>query len=700
MIKQLRMKNFRQHLDKTINFTAGVSVIRGLNEKGKTTIFEAIAYAMFGTRALRNGDVSSWGEPRDSHEVHLTLEVGGVEYAIKRNKRSAEIRYDGEFVTGQAPTSEFLAQLLGMPTGAGEKLMFASQGSMRGILLDTPVHATKMIEDLAGFTKLDEIMEHLTTNWHTGRTTVMESSVENAKHQVVGLQEQLAELQNLDVQEAQAVDTWTVKLQEATENTTATNELVKRLENTLSQVQQAETQRADINRRIDDLDKQESRLRERVESLPIEFDHESYQTLKDNISYKTKQLKDYQDFLLFSDWQPNRISGTLESLQNELNDILNRKQEVHTRQGAVHVSLSNAKKALETDESCPTCKREWGDVEERRKQKQQAEQVITQLNTEWHQLQLESDGLTKRSEEIEAATRQRFSTIPEGSQWVQATDEMYPPVYVWTGGKVDAVTPKEIADLQRLFDAKEKERELFAAAGKTREMLWSEIGAVQEARRDLNKQLQAVPVFTDSVAELADALRTQQSELVSLMAHQKFCQGELERLPNFYATKRQEKQRLGNLLERAETEVSLREAELEESKQAAALLQILRKARPVLASRVWQKLSTLMSDYFSKMRGVPAKVERTSDGFTVDGHDALSLSGSTLDILGLAIRVALTQTFVPSCHFLMLDEPFAAADDERTSQALGFLKAVGFNQVIIITHEDTTEAIADNLITL
>lgn len=93
-------------------------------------------------------------------------------------------------------------------------------------------------------------------------------------------------------------------------------------------------------------------------------------------------------------------------------------------------------------------------------------------------------------------------------------------------------------------------------------------------------------------------------------------------------------------------------------------------------------------------------ITKDTDGFKVDGHTASTLSGSTLDILGLAIRVALTRTFLPTAPFLVLDEPAAAIDGERTELMLGFLVTCGFPQTLLVTHEDISESVADNVITI
>ena len=48
MILELRLKNFRQYKDQTLKFQEGLNLITGANNAGKSTIFYAIEYALFG----------------------------------------------------------------------------------------------------------------------------------------------------------------------------------------------------------------------------------------------------------------------------------------------------------------------------------------------------------------------------------------------------------------------------------------------------------------------------------------------------------------------------------------------------------------------------------------------------------------------------------------------------------------------------
>ena len=55
---RLRLVNFRQHADTELEFGPGITGIIGPNGSGKTTILEAIAWALYGVQAVR-GDKDS-----------------------------------------------------------------------------------------------------------------------------------------------------------------------------------------------------------------------------------------------------------------------------------------------------------------------------------------------------------------------------------------------------------------------------------------------------------------------------------------------------------------------------------------------------------------------------------------------------------------------------------------------------------------
>ena len=85
IIKYIKLKNFRSHKNTELNFDTGISVLVGENGAGKTSILEAISFALFKQHVARIDDLIK----RETHEleVELIFEHNGVEYKVIRKKR-------------------------------------------------------------------------------------------------------------------------------------------------------------------------------------------------------------------------------------------------------------------------------------------------------------------------------------------------------------------------------------------------------------------------------------------------------------------------------------------------------------------------------------------------------------------------------------------------------------------------------------
>ena len=191
MLKLLKTRNFRKLTDFSFRFTPGLQVVRGANEAGKSTMLEAIAYALFGVKACRDSldQVVTWGQKDTTLKVELVFEYAGVEYTASRAKSGAEINYPGGKVTGQTETKEFIERLLGVDGAAVGRLMMANQGAIRGAL-DAGGKATmELIEQLADFDIIDQVIEAITGGLQTGHTSSYEEKVQTAVQKAEALTE-------------------------------------------------------------------------------------------------------------------------------------------------------------------------------------------------------------------------------------------------------------------------------------------------------------------------------------------------------------------------------------------------------------------------------------------------------------------------------------------------------------------------------
>ena len=173
MLKQITLTNFKKHESLTVEFAPGLNAIKGSNESGKSTLTQAAAYALFGTKALPYSleDTVTYGKPLNSLKVALDFEVAGKVYTITRSKSAAELNYDGGTVTGQTETSNFVGKLLGTDAQAAPKLILANQNDIRGSLTSGPKATTELIEKLAQFDQLDTLVDLIQEKLTTGSTT-------------------------------------------------------------------------------------------------------------------------------------------------------------------------------------------------------------------------------------------------------------------------------------------------------------------------------------------------------------------------------------------------------------------------------------------------------------------------------------------------------------------------------------------------
>ena len=143
-ITRLQLRNVRRHADLDLALAPGLTVVRGPNESGKSTIQRAIELAL--TRRVTSGHADldgmrSWNATDDDRPwVRIEFEQedidgvrnGTLEKAFRGARGTVKLELDGETITDPARADEVLADLTGIPSEA----FFRSTASVRHHELD------------------------------------------------------------------------------------------------------------------------------------------------------------------------------------------------------------------------------------------------------------------------------------------------------------------------------------------------------------------------------------------------------------------------------------------------------------------------------------------------------------------------------------------------------------------------------------
>lgn len=698
MLKTITLKNFRKHKDLTINFSDGINVVRAPNEGGKSTLFEAVLFALFGVRTCRNNDLTTWGEPAGSHRVELEFTSEGKTYKVVRIARAAEAVFDGGRITGQTDVSAFCEEVLGLKPNTGSKIMFAGQSSLRGVLDEGGAKTSQMIEQLAGFDLFDTWLETLQTEYQVGRTEPYVASLEAFKQQAENAQHELDELEHPDKVAERWKSEWQQELNDC--QTGEANAEVEQeiLQGRLKESEALEEQRRVVETRLASLRGEMSA----TERLLAEDLKQPGDTALDTYCRTEFEYNLYQDYQTLSDYQPKAFfNGSREELEQRYKEVSDRLDLLEKQQWSVRGRLKQLKNEPEQSLACSACKREWADAAEREAHNRQHQEEVSRLEAEVAERQTQIDEIAAEQSSLSSLLKFRVLEFDEpNSRWRRTNENVYPPKFEWKYDRLpEAVTRRELEAARRASEDEAAEHKVYAEKLAAREAAQTRLQALAVEQAEWETKLAALPQ-TESPASLREKISEVRHKSEDARRRSSVLQSKLD---NFDAEIRPVYEQYGRVqsrLQEAQSEAERCKKVISEMRLNNSLVKALRGIKPTVSDKLWNSLCGTVSKYFSLMRGCDSVVGKGDNGFTVDGCDIGSLSGSTLDILGIALRVALVKTFTPQSNLLFLDEPFAACDTDRQTQVLGFLVSAGFKQVVVITHEDTSELVGSSLIEL
>lgn len=720
MITNASLRFYRKHETLDVPFSTGLNVLRGANEAGKSSFLEGLMYPVYGTDIMSEtfSDTVTWGHPDKDLSVTVTHKVGNTLYNFKRSKSSASLTWTdpdtGEEmkITGQSEVTKKAEEIL-TDYKTAKVLMFATQADLRGVLNGRPSAINDLISMLAGVDLLDAVIDAGTKNLTTGtdktikdRLATLADNIQTASDGIpseADIQAPLTEASRVQVeieaneQHRQVLNDRVSALKTSLDNLVAGQQRHQQAKQALERATgtharavaslatiQARIQPVDeaqidvLSRRVTEVETVEQRrqLWSRVSTFP-----KLPEVVWTDDAGTGKAAAQFKDALATA----RLYAADLQRLVTEA-------------QAAVRVARGH----MITDGKCPTCGHAARSAEEVAEHNKKAQAEVDAALAALATAQQNHKGAMESLDPLEAveAGAARFcslvSSLEGRDDCIVADYNTYPPSIRWVGE--EPTVTETTAQLNAKIQAIRKVVQENARAAGEIEGQKASAELALEAIETAKQALEDHPEVSDASvrAEYNEALG---AAAACLRTSTELTQKKLDFSRSASTLAERRDQRLAQVQKLREEVVKVN-AELVELEYNNTFMKDLRLLKPVIGVHLWNLLLTSVTVYFSQMRKTQSIVTREDTGFKVNGKPASGLSGSTQDLLALAIRVALIKTFTPEIDFIVLDEPAHGCDVDRTKEMLAFLASMGFNQVILASHDEVSESVANRLIAM
>jgi DNA repair protein SbcC/Rad50 len=159
-LSRLRLQNFRQHADSTIEFRPGLTGIIGPNGAGKSTILEAIAWAVYGSGAARGTNDTirfTRAAPRAKVIVEVTFDLDSQEYRVTRTLNNADLFVNNgisPIASGSTAVTAYLQGKLGMTRQEFFNTYFTGQKELQFLAQMGPTERGRFLAQVLGYERL------------------------------------------------------------------------------------------------------------------------------------------------------------------------------------------------------------------------------------------------------------------------------------------------------------------------------------------------------------------------------------------------------------------------------------------------------------------------------------------------------------------------------------------------------------------
>ncbi len=683
IIEKVELRNFRSHKEAAVEFDKGVNVIVGENGAGKTSILEAINFALFREtpRRVKLNDLITRGSEGENMTVALTFQANGKKLRVERTRGKSntdKLFLDSTMITGDEKyyqTTTEIEKNIHMDAKLFTNAVYIKQGEIDSLLSQDPAQRKKLMGRLIGTEDLENAWDSMPAVIDAFEDKIepgIEEKIEEARKkaseaetEVGGLKEELRRVEGLLKVENERLTAEKAKMEEVArldEELSAASDLSKDAQRLMEEAERAEEQRAkmkkhkkgyeeyvQLTREVEKLEDLESNVRASIDEARAKWE-ETLEKLRDKIADKKAE------------------ENRLRKASNELEDAVG---------------------------NCPVCGRELNEEHKKRildeydAELRKIKSARTTLEKSYKNMEEEAD---KEHEKATKELKSRLSGLKGEREGYQDSYREYIAAESY---------------LKEFASKEDRLREDLASIKKRLSNKWKSIegdakkAALYDRLRDVQKE-EWQPMVRSVGRELQRALETVNDGLKRLEREQGRLEGELKG-----ATANRK---------RYTEEIVTHEAKAKENDKLLRFISLLNEIRVLfdkdhlqkeLRARHKPRIERYTREHFDKFNLAYTDVELTDD-YSLMVYDATGerssdmLSGGEKIAAALALRFGIANDLLESAsamELMILDEPTIHLDEQRRQELVEMVKHLSsIPQTIVVTHDREFEAAADRLI--
>ncbi len=737
MIESIELTNWRTHAHTAMSFQKGVNVLVGVMGAGKSSVMDAISFALFGTfpalshrRTSLENIIASRPSQAGSAEVRLRFGVDADTYTITRGisrggATEARLDRNGAYLQAQPErVNEEIERLLKVDYETFSRVVYSEQNRLAYFLDLAKGERKKQIDHMLGLDSFARAEENATSLINSIRGFVLEDGRILAGMDLAELKGQLAKLsegrQRL-VEEKLASE---ATAGEARGNMEALGkrlyalkelyEIKKRLTNEISALQ---SRVATLKEGLDGLKIRESdeklvRQRlgestERAESMDRDMkamrkEHEALAkelgSVELGISTGMKNRSERDKLARALEKKPEELQEASERMDSELRKLMNDSAALKAKRAELASWIGELEKHIT---ACPICNRELGEelkgrlLSEKSTELANVERTLAQCGGALSEAARKAKDATAEHSAAKAASERitQLGDVESALERLAAQEASVKAKLAEISARMETASAgrdgigKELGTLNNELEAISKKRGYE-----------SEVARAMEAIGKKGKERDALALDESELDSVQDSMRKESARLGDADAKIANAGRMTASIDAQIADKAKQISSMDSVRQRIEQ----RRSQVSElTKFKAALVETEALLRNQLVMSINSTMQGIWGELYPYADYTAIRLNATKDDYALEARAGAAESGAWVDVDAiasggersmacLAMRIAMAMATVPNLRWLILDEPTHNIDEQgiaRIIEIFGSTLPGMVEQIFIITHD-------------